>query len=181
MGKNKKKLKALCDIDEIICDFLGRWLFYINQDFNTTFKIEEITDWNLEELTGLGPKIYDLFKKYPIYLEAQPIQKNIDVLKELHDQGHIIYLVTAMDPIYGADRVAWLKRHMPWFDRFKLIISRDKTLLEGDVFIDDAAHNVLPNNSKVKILIDAPYNRGIDESSLHRVKDLTFLKDIIDY
>lgn len=173
-----RSLKWLIDCDEVLVDLNGVWLDAINKKHNLNIKREDLISWDIGTITGLGDDVFKIFNEIPLYRVAKPIQVNVDAVKRLQDAGHIIYLVTAMDPKFAQDRVLWLKEYMPWFDKFKLIISRDKSLLEADVIIDDAAHNIIPNRSKIKILVDAPYNRGIDETEIVRVRDLANIEEI---
>jgi 5'(3')-deoxyribonucleotidase len=174
-----RNLKWLIDCDEVLVDLNGVWLEAINKKHNLNIKREDLISWDIGTITGLGDDVFKIFNEIPLYRVAQPIRENVEAVNRLQDAGHIIYLVTAMDPKFAQDRVLWLKEHMPWFDKFKLIISRDKSLLEADVIIDDAAHNIVPNRSRIRVLVDAPYNRGIDETGIIRVKDLRNIEEIL--
>ena len=76
------------------------------------------------------------------YLEMEPIPGALHAVRSLIGMGHDVWLATK--PPTGiswayADKVEWVLKHIPELKR-KIIFTHDKSLLRGDVLIDDRPH-----------------------------------------
>jgi 5'-nucleotidase len=74
------------------------------------------------------------------YLRLEPIPGAIEKLKEMVIQGHEVILVTSpwlTNPTCISDKFAWVEKYLgkEWTER--LIITKDKTHVAGDILIDD--------------------------------------------
>lgn len=82
-------------------------------------------------------------KKLPgAYLNMKPIPGAIEAVRFLVSKGHDVWLATKPPtgiPFAYADKVAWVLNHMPEMKR-KVLLVHDKSLLRGDVLIDDRPH-----------------------------------------
>lgn len=82
-------------------------------------------------------------KKLPgAYLDMDPIPGAIEAVQSLIGMGHEVWLATKPPtgiPQAYADKVAWVLRHLPELKR-RIILTHDKSLLRGDVLVDDRPH-----------------------------------------
>lgn len=85
----------------------------------------------------------DEIKKLPgAYLQMEPIPGAIEAVRSLVGMGHEVWLATKPPtgvPHAYADKVSWVLEHMPEMKR-KIILTHDKSILDGDVLIDDRPH-----------------------------------------
>ena len=97
------------------------------------------------------------------FLTLAPISGAKESLNRLSDAGHAIRIVTA--PTWEwthcvAEKYAWVERHLgrSWCE--KIILTRDKTMIKGDVLIDDAPRiDGVFEPSWQHVVYDQPYNR----------------------
>ena len=105
------------------------------------------------------------------------------------DDGHDVYIVTASHPETLALKTRLvLRRYFPYIRIGQIIVAADKSLVRGDILIDDAVKNFTawPH---IGILMDAPHNRNADETKLGVVraknweeayKDVSLFADILN-
>lgn len=103
---------------------------------------------------------FDAFKKkhdltgeqvktmYGAYLDLEPMPEAIAAVHSLIGMGHDVWIATK--PPTGiahayADKAAWILKHLPELKR-KIVITHDKSLLRGDVLIDDRPHKANASN-----------------------------------
>lgn len=68
-----------------------------------------------------------------------PLPGALEGLEALREAGHDVWICTAplSSPYCMAEKLEWVERHLgAWWER-RVILSRDKTLVRGDVLIDD--------------------------------------------
>lgn len=144
------------------------------------FEIWEIFDWTDEEIT--------IFKEYvrtKMRIGVKPREGAIEVIKELHDLGHKIYIITSRkesDQINCLENTKkWLKKNNICYD--KLIIGNSNKLEECinhkiDIFIDDKVKHCkrcFEYGIEV-ILFGNPYNRNCN---LKRINSFYELREYI--
>lgn len=135
----------LVDMDGVIADFEG--------DFIRLWKAEhpdkeyiDIKDRQGFYLKSQYPKEYHslveeiyyapgFYKNLPIYDGCK------DALKRMTGEGHIVYLCTSpMIPQFHncvLEKYEWVEKHLGTEWVRKLIMAADKTMVKGDILIDD--------------------------------------------
>lgn len=118
---------------------------------------------------GLGPRQSGIVRRVMdtpgFYAELPLVEGAAEALNAMLDEGHDVLLCSSpwtTNPTCASDKYDWAERMlgMGWADR--VILTKDKTLVRGDILIDDK-----PNISGrlaptwTQILFDAPYNREV--------------------
>lgn len=95
---------------------------------------------------------------------ADPIPGAVEAMHQLTECGHVLHLVTARGALANGNLIRkhtidWLAAHGIPFE--SLTFSRDKTIVDVDVFIEDHPKNAeaLAKVGRTVILIDRPYNQ----------------------
>ena len=65
-----------------------------------------------------------------------------DVVRQLIDDGPVVKVVTSSHYSTVPPKMAWLFQHYPFLCWKDVIIAHDKTLINGDVLIDDGIHSL---------------------------------------
>lgn len=143
-----RKLRVLVDMDGVLCDFERHMLDLFCQKFpdepfvdpsqrNTIFMHEQY-----EKLKpGLGRKIQDIMHGRDFFLAMPEIEGAVAAIKEMSTiPGVDVYICTSPidDPQYCApEKYKWVQKHIgrDWIS--KMILTSDKTLISGDLLIDD--------------------------------------------
>jgi 5'-nucleotidase len=96
-----------------------------------------------------------------------PVPGALDAIRELADLGLDVRICSSPLRQYEncvAEKYHWVERHLGrgWTQR--LILTRDKTLVQGDILIDDRPRIEGALRPRWRhIVYDAPYNRGITD------------------
>ena len=150
------------DFDGTINNMLETWIELLNKRHGTTVKIEDVVEW---ELTKVFPTLSkkDLFAPLnePEYWSAVTFKPDaVEIIKRLFDEGHEIYIVTSSSyrtliPKFDNCLFAYL----PFLTKENVIITYNKSLINCDLLLDDAEHNLI-NFKGIKVIFDALYNKN---------------------
>jgi 5'-nucleotidase len=134
----------LVDMDDTVTQFTGRALALLAARHpNLVLPAADATTFPLAD--SFEPEqrclVTALFKEPGYFREMEPIAGAVDALRAMVDAGYNVRLCTAplaASPACCAEKAEWVIRHLgpSWIDR--LVLTRDKTLVRGDVLIDDA-------------------------------------------
>lgn len=159
----------LVDQDQTIADFEGRFLQLWRRRYPERPFIP------LKERQGL-PLVYDYSRRWRrdvdaillergFFLKLEPIPGMRKALLEMRAAGHEVFICTS--PKRGSahcveEKYFWLKKHLGLYFAERMITARDKTLVRGNVLVDDwpkitgAMRPVWRH-----VLFDFPYNRHL--------------------
>lgn len=169
-----KKLTILVDMDDTIDNLCQTWVAYLNKQFGTCVRHDDITEWDMAKaFPMLTPhQIYRPLDDPALWDRVLPIDGAQYTLRKLLSDGHRVFIVTSSD--YRTldmkmERV--LFQYFPFLSWDDVIVTSRKQLICGDVLIDDAVHN-LEGGRYQKLLMDAPHNRQypVEENGMVRVK-----------
>lgn len=159
-----KDLTILCDVDEVVADLLGEWIRRYNREYGDCLTPGDCTCWDMTQhvVPECGDKIYKFLGDPDIYDDVDPIPGAVEGVRALRAKGHRVVFVTSANPATMRGKVRWLENRdlLDGSPRpSDLIIAHDKSLIRGDVLIDDGLHNVLgsPNTT---ILFSRAHNLG---------------------
>lgn len=172
-----RKPIVLCDVDNVVGDLCAAVLSVYNEDSGDCLTKEQITDYYIDNF--VLPQYRKTFKNYFIDKRVWKRMKLVpDVQKYIskifNDGYRIIFLTTTeCANVYKKER--YLQRTFPYLDVDKCFIrSQDKSLIKGDIMIDDCLYNLL-NFDGIRIVLDYPWNnKGLDfdkENNLLRAKN----------
>lgn len=177
---------VLVDMDGVLADF--RLGFY-NKAKNI------LPHLNKEEIVGFEHfVINDFFKdknekemaenillSEGFYLELPPIKDSVYNLKNLAKQ-HEVFICTSplsKNIFCVGEKTEWVKKHLGEEWARRLVITKDKTIIKGDVLIDDKPEitGVVVNPDWKHVLYEAAYNSHVT-NSLTLKKDWSNLEEI---
>ena len=116
MQEGKKRIYV--DQDDVLCDWLGAWR-------------KALADNPAQGFPQAG---MDFFRK------LEPLPWAVTGIKTLAEEGHDVWILTRpayMNPLCYTEKRLWVEDHLglEWCER--LILCPDKSLLKGDLLIDD--------------------------------------------
>jgi 5'-nucleotidase len=157
----------LIDMDDVLADFDGE--FY--RRWNKVYPNKHITPPNERKcfyLTDESPKEYtELIKGiYTVsgFVKSLPeIPGSIEAVNEISSMGYTIFICTTPLNAYKncvIEKYEWIEEHLGYEWTKKLILTKDKTVVRGDILIDDKPEIT----GAVKpvwehIVFDKPYNK----------------------
>jgi 5'-nucleotidase len=152
----------LVDVDSTVADLMPEWLRLYNNDYSDTLTPEKITDWDMTRFVhpDCGTRIFSYLLLDTLYDNVKPIQGALESTQELENLGHRIVFVSS--GVYAYPKYQWMERNGfnvgKWGSNY--IVCHDKSLIRGDILIDDGVHNIEAFKNLDAILFDQPWNRS---------------------
>ena len=184
-----RKLIILLDLDDVLNNQNELWLAELNHLYNKSVRPEDITSWDITKaFSALNEsQIYEPVTSGRLVWKMTAPHDAVEYTNCWHNNGHTLFIVTATHTSNADAKVQWLYRNYPWFNEDRLIITRYKQLIMGDVLIDDGLHNLLPNEyisatpGYTKVCLDKPWNRldGVFTHGIHRIQNFAGADSII--
>ena len=178
-------MHILIDQDSVIADWDAGYDNLLDQLGSAGRNIprrHQRTVFNLH--AGLGPRqslyVRRIMDTPGFYAQLPVIEGATLALNEIAEE-HDVSIVTSpwnTNPTCASDKLDWLERNIGegWADR--AILTKDKTMVRGDVLIDDKPDIkgiYLP--TWTQIIYTAPYNLGIDGP---RITDWSNWREVVD-
>ncbi len=148
------------DMDEVIADAYMAHIDIYNQEFNANLQIEDCFG---KEAWQCVPEEHQLSIKQHthrvgFFKDLRIIQDSQEVLRELSLKHDVYIASAAMEfPQSLREKSDWLDAFFPFIPWQKRILCGDKSILKGDVLIDDRSKN-LKNFDGRSILFTSPHN-----------------------
>lgn len=155
-------MKIGIDLDNILNNMNHEWINKYNYLNNDNLTIEDIKCWDIHKYVKCGHHIYtylddDLFNR------LQPLPNAVEVTQWLQRKGHELFVVTATHPNNVRVKMEWLKHHFPHISMDNVIICHRKDLIDVELLIDDAAHNI-ESFKGYAMVMDQAWNRSLGVS-----------------
>lgn len=165
--EKKPALTVLCDMDGILVDLFRYWLDRIAEDYGVRVHPSEINQWSMHKcgmLQQLGAaKVYAYLQQPGFFYNAPALPGALEGLKQLIDLGHDVYIASSpSSSISAKEKFDWLAEKAPWLKTEKIFLANKKTMIRGDVLIDDHPDTALDYSrawpDSLPIAIGYPYN-----------------------
>ncbi len=157
-------------MDGTMCHFTRRLLALAHVRLGAPLlREEDCTHFNTER--EFEPHFRDAVAKLsdePDFFESlEPVEGVLEALEEMESLGAKVFICTAPKKFYhnpycAGNKHRWVMNHLgkKWTER--VILTRDKTLVHGDVLIDDKPEieGAMEMPSWKHVYFDQPYNRG---------------------
>ena len=151
-------------MDDTIEDLLGAWVQWLNKEHGTTVQPSDITSWVITDFfpTLTQEQVFAPLIRKDFWQTVRPLEGAAEALQKLIADGHRVLIVTSS--AYQTIPVKMntvLFKEFPFLSWDDVIITQHKQLIQGDVLVDDAVHN-LEGGEYAKILMTAPHNQVYD-------------------
>lgn len=157
-------LRILIDMDDTIEHLVSAWIKCLNSRYGTSVKQEEVTQWDLQiafpSLTK--EQIHAPLEEDEFWQHVEPMEGAAEAIQWMQKRGYQVYIVTAS--AYRTIRPKMeqmLFRHFPFLTWDNVIITNHKQMINGDILIDDAPHNLV-QGKYVQVLMSAPHNQSFN-------------------
>lgn len=160
------------DVDEVLRSTLPEMVKMYNENFGQNIGIDDVKEFDvsvsfpeIEKQTGI-PAAKWFFEDHgtELFYYSPPIGDVADITRRLSQFGRIT-IVTYQNSLQNKlDTLNWLKKYDVFYDDICFI--KHKRILKLDYMIDDNHKNFYGSHSNGGVLIDAPYNRGVDLNEL---------------
>lgn len=164
----------LVDQDNVIADQLGRFHELIKRDHPSVYATYRGVTTSHEIEEDFAPEHAELIKslrrKEGFFRELLPIPGAKEGLQALKEAGYVVHICTA--PIWEfkfciPEKLEWIEHELGHEWTVNTIIARDKTLIAGDILIDDKPEITgVRNPSWTHILYDQSFNRTSEKARI---------------
>lgn len=155
-------MRFLVDIDDTISNFGEILINELNQIYHTSFTKEDMNNWEWLRNNFKNPWFPT---EYKTFWDKVSIDKNaINCLENLVQKGEEVYLVTASFPndcLGYKIRKTLENFNEKYINESNVIVCYDKSLIKGDIRIDDGIHNFCDDS--LNILLTQPWNKNCNE------------------
>ncbi len=109
-------------------------------------------------------QIYQIIAKKGFFKNLPPMTNAVEAINAMQEAGHEVFICTS--PLTSwqncvAEKYAWVEKHLGKYWTKKIILTKDKTLVQGDILIDDKPLVTgCMSPTWQHILYDCPYNRA---------------------
>ncbi len=139
------KPHLILDIDGVLRDFVAKAFEIYTRDFDpdSKLKIDDIKGFDLKPYFIKLPYSIETFcKTYDeeLYFESMPYEDNVQEIVQQLQEKYFIHIVTHQFKGSEIQTLRWLEKYNIPYDAISF--SKDKTLIEGYLIVDDGAHNL---------------------------------------
>lgn len=164
---NKKII--LVDMDGVLADFEARFLEIWKKKFphHPHVPLEKRETFYLMESYpgGLEKDIDSIYTAPGFFQNLGVISGGKEALAEMQGLGHDVFICTSPISKYEncvLEKYDWVAKNLGYEWTKKMILTKDKTLVYGDILIDDKPEQIgLTTPTWKHVLFDAPYNKHI--------------------
>ena len=151
----KKKI-ILVDMDDTICDLENTVRYILRDEFKVDINNDQRIENVSKEYTALSRTIVG---RKGFYRNLPPIPDVIKALKEMNEE-YDVYICTSPLKEYKycvSEKFAWIDEYLPEFNR-KIYMCKDKTLIRGDILIDDRLQEGILKPEWTQVIFHQPFN-----------------------
>lgn len=163
------KTTLLVDVDGILANLQDDWYPRYNAlkpEGYPDLTPASVTSWDIPQ--AHHPTLWGVISQPGLYRNLKPLPGAVEGLKAVYDSGRYdIYIVTSATAAEHTptEKIAWLGEYFPYISRKNIITAHNKTLIRGDVLIDDGPTNITGwldvNHHGTVLTITYPYNERV--------------------
>lgn len=158
--------RLIIDMDDVIADATGQFINYYEKEFGIRVLRESLN--HQDEGHGF-PDHHDVIQQFPyrsdFFRTMQPNLGSVDIIKELNKKYDLFIVSAAMEfPQSLAEKLEWIKEHLPYLSWKQIVFCGSKTVVHGDFMIDDLHYNLDGFNGE-KFIYTAPHNLQVSQFS----------------
>jgi 5'-nucleotidase len=168
----------LIDQDETLADFIGGFTKRWSEKYpkepvvpTDSYLSSRILDHYPKESEEMVKSIYTA----PGFIFGlDPIEGSIEAIREMDALGHDVRICTSPLSSYNncvVEKYAWIENHFGREFTRKMLLTKDKTLIRGDIMIDDSIPKGVMDPLWDFVVFDRPHNQKIVGKRLYRWKD----------
>jgi 5'(3')-deoxyribonucleotidase len=167
-------------MDDVIADAIERFIEWYERDFGIRYTQPDLQGTNFHRIVPeehknivmAYPHHKDFFKDLPV------IENSIEMVEKLHNKHEVFIASAAQEfPHSLAHKNEWLDKYFPFIHWRRRIFCGDKSVLKGDVLIDDNDFNLSVFDGR-RIMFSASHN--LNETKYERLESWLDAEKVFD-
>lgn len=159
-------------MDDTLENLSEVWIKRLNKKYRTKVDPSQIVEWDITKFfpTLTKKQIFSPLKTRKLWKKVRPLPGACEYLKKLKDNGHKIVVVTSSAPetLYKKLNL-FLFKYFPYLSEEDVIVTYNKQMINGDILIDDAPHNLIGGNY-FKILMTTSHNKNFNDKKANMLR-----------
>lgn len=149
------------DFDGVMNNMVETWVAMLNDVHGLSVQVSDIKSW---EMKKAFPKLTEDELFAPLHIpefwdKVTAKHEAPEVVAKLIADGHRVYVVTTTHYNTLEPKLTkCLFKHFPFLSHHNVIITYNKSLINCDLLLDDAEHNLIDFKG-IRVLFDATYNK----------------------
>lgn len=144
------------DWDDVIAPFNDVAIAMANEKYNIEppLTLEEVTSWNNTGRASVIKEFYQMDELYHNQVVTEKTKRCVRQLMKIAD----VYIITAAYPKFMGIRAKQILKEFPEIPESRIILGSAKNLVQLDIILDDAIHNVMESPATYPVLMRKPWN-----------------------
>ena len=144
------------DWDDVIAPFNDVAIAMANEKYNIEppLTLEDVTSWNNTGRASVIKEFYQMDELYHSQVVTEKTKRCVRQLMKIAD----VYIITAAYPKFMGIRAKQILTEFPEIPESRIILGSAKNLVQLDIILDDAIHNVLESPATYPVLMRKPWN-----------------------
>ncbi len=162
------------DWDDVTAPFNSIAINMANEkyQYENPLRLEEVTSWANTGRTSVIKEFYQCEELYRRQVVTEKTKKCVRQLMKIAD----VYFITAAYPQFMGIRAAQILEAFPELPPENIILGNAKNLVQFDIILDDAIHNVLESPATYPVLMRKPWNwKMTGLLSVNNMSDFVYL------
>lgn len=180
--KTEKDFIILFDMDGILADWQKKFDDLISEHIPEVEVIAPITNYYAQDLypESHQKRIRELMMTPGFYRELAPIAGAIEAVNRMAEKYTVFFCSAPLNghETCASEKVQWVREHFGFDWESKIVLANDKTLVQGDILIDDkpVIYGMIDDPAWVHIVYSHNYNKNI----YPRIESWDEIDDIVD-
>jgi len=188
-------MRVFVDMDGVLADFNSRFESYLSKAGVLAKRV--VTSWRLTERVADNAHIMNksayvnkILSTPGFWSGIEPIAGGVDVLTKWTKNKKLdVYIATSpwiSSPTCIEEKINWIRAYAPKFPVSKIIMISNKSLLNGDIIIDDKPSHIEEWRGAHAICFAQPWNEFVKasagiEKTVWRAGTWKGVAEIVDY
>lgn len=173
---NNTKQRLIVDMDGVMADVYTQFLKMDEEEFGIRQSLQNIMGKPEREVFKNERK-YVLSKGF--FRDAPVMEGSVEAVQQLNEKYDLFIVSAAMEfPNSLVEKQEWLAEHFPFLSWQQIVFCGSKTVIKGDIMIDDHYKNLDYFNG-LTILFTQPHNYGHDNKNHTRVNSWNEALDLL--
>lgn len=163
-----KESTILLDVDGVIADLYTPFLRHLKHEHSIDRVLAQWNQYGIRKCLGdVAADAFAVWLEHPnLYEEVPAFSGAFDFVDQLRERGRVIAVSLAY-PGHASSKIKWLIG-LFGFEWKDIVLTADKTLVDGDLLIEDNQHNIVAYQEEwwaSGVLVTQPWNADFDTTT----------------